>query len=81
MVEEIPAIENPEGPVSDTGNDVSDCQETTTEVPQDTALDEETFYETINDSDMEDFITASTSTGAENNRQHEVTPRLLYGDK
>ena len=85
MVAQIIARENPEGPVSDVGNDVSDCQETTTEVPQDTSLDEETFYETINDSDMEDFITAPTSpvveqAGAENNRKlplvHEVTPRL-----
>ena len=81
MVEHIIATENQEEPVTDTGNDVSDHQGTTTEVPQDTAQDEETFYETINDSDMEDFITASTSpvvvqAGAENNRQHEVTPRL-----
>ena len=85
MVEQIIATENQEGPVSDTGNDVSDHQGTTTGVPQDTAQDEETFYETINDSDMEDFITAPTSpvvdqAGAENNRKlplaHEVTPRL-----
>ena len=35
VVEQIIATENPEGPVSDTGNDVSDHQGTTTGVPQD----------------------------------------------